>query len=370
MGRHTIYDRLNVLTKAAAKLEHFETRYETFSDVIHFNEETNTFFFSNLWKGDPPMAPINLGYSQCAQDLKKALVNLIKTRQQLSTFSVIERRICSIWKAVLKENFVFNFKNTLEVNAYSILDAQYGKWCWSLQRLLGELLIEIDNKVKLRDDTIFPQESSHIQHCQDKLYAHYQDLIKALNSFVENHDLSQILIKWKMNIQARLEEMYRECTETIKNHCTLLIEQKQHLKKLDKILLKYEKQLREGISLLKPSLDFQMLNKNDDEIKKLFEIHWKRWTEDFKKTVTELKNYNDDEIEESVILSLSEKLRPCSSMIKSKLEKCSLASRKEDISNYSMVVDPELHISITKVCTVDIQITLLLKLQNFEQPII
>jgi len=171
LGRQIIYNRLNTLTEAAAKLEQCEIQFSKFSDVIQFNEETDIFFCSNLWKGDPPMAPVNLGYSQCTQDIKKALVNLIRTKSKNHGFSGIENRVSNIWKAILKEDFVFNFRNTLEVNAYSLFDAQYGKWSWNIQKVLVELQCENENKInssKIED--ISEVESRCIECSKARLY--------------------------------------------------------------------------------------------------------------------------------------------------------------------------------------------------------
>ena len=132
-GKQILLDQINRLTRAVAKIEHCEASYQKFQDVIRFNVNKDVYYFSSLWKGDPPMAPINIGYSECAQDLKQALLQLIKSHQKLCTFEAFERRMNNLWTAILKENFIFSFKNAMEVAAYSELDLQYGECSWKLQ---------------------------------------------------------------------------------------------------------------------------------------------------------------------------------------------------------------------------------------------
>lgn len=47
-----------------------------------------------------------------------------------------------LWGALLAENFVFSFKNTVEIAAYNKLEEMYGKWTWSLR----SHLIQVENK--------------------------------------------------------------------------------------------------------------------------------------------------------------------------------------------------------------------------------
>ena len=79
------------------------------------------------------MAPVNPGYSTNAQFLKLCLISHAK--QTYSTnLDVFQRHLKAVWKAILHENFVFSFKNTLEVSAYNALDSAYSKWSWEFKQ--------------------------------------------------------------------------------------------------------------------------------------------------------------------------------------------------------------------------------------------
>ncbi len=63
-------EKLNQFTKNAAKEENCEGKYKSFNDIIKYDDSTDAHYFPGLWKGDPPMAPVNPGYSNSAQSLK------------------------------------------------------------------------------------------------------------------------------------------------------------------------------------------------------------------------------------------------------------------------------------------------------------
>ena len=70
VGLAKFSQKLNQITIDAAREENHEGQFKSFNDVIKFDDQTDVHHFPGLWKGDPPMAPVNKGYSQSAQMLK------------------------------------------------------------------------------------------------------------------------------------------------------------------------------------------------------------------------------------------------------------------------------------------------------------
>ena len=102
VGRQKFQGKLYNMTQAAAKIENCEGEFSVFSHVIKFDDSKDVFYFPNLWKGDPPMTPVNIGYSENAYILKMALIKLTERektcRCSLETFKL---RIQNLWEAVL-----------------------------------------------------------------------------------------------------------------------------------------------------------------------------------------------------------------------------------------------------------------------------
>ena len=348
LGRETIYNRLNSLTKAAAELEQSEIQYSKFNDVIEFNDNTDIFFFSNLWKGDPPMAPINLGYSQCSQDLKKALINLIRTKHKSHGFGSIASRVSSIWNAILKEDFVFNFRNTLEVNAYSLFDAQYSEWSWCLQKLVVELQLENENKIKSCGSEDVPKiVRTCIEFSRDQLLKEEENLLKEMDNFINSHDLTDTLVKWQFSMEQKIRELCKECIRSVQEDCSVLQMQKQYCKEQEQLLEIYEMHIREAISK-SIALNYQ-ISKNTDEIKQMFRSNWEKWIRDLNPETKWTDSHDDESINYSAYQTLSDQLSFCSSIFKSRIQERSLIDRENDMSNQSMELNIEKHVKLIKL---------------------
>ncbi|XP_016105424.1 interferon-induced very large GTPase 1-like, partial [Sinocyclocheilus grahami] len=128
--RKLLLEQLNEMTEAAAKMENKED-YKMFTDVMEYDPETCNWYIPGLWHGNPPMAPVNAGYSEAIYDLKKNMIDVIgKCKQKTSGNNISEflEWTKSLWNAVKYENFIFSFRNSLVADAYmrlNIFDSVY-----------------------------------------------------------------------------------------------------------------------------------------------------------------------------------------------------------------------------------------------------
>lgn len=124
-----LQETLDEMTIAAAKHEQCsEVRH--FGDVIKFDVKNHIYYFAHLWEGSPPMAPPNLCYSHNVQELKSRILKHAKEESRGSIWKISELkvRVRDLWKALVKENFIFRFKNTREVMAMNKLETVYRSW--------------------------------------------------------------------------------------------------------------------------------------------------------------------------------------------------------------------------------------------------
>ncbi|XP_041331513.1 LOW QUALITY PROTEIN: interferon-induced very large GTPase 1-like [Pyrgilauda ruficollis] len=114
-GQRRLQEKLDEMTVVAAQQEFCDV--SSFSDVIAFDVNTHIHYFAHLWEGNPPMAPPNPTYSQNVQQLKSKILQAAKNQSQCSILrlSSLKDRIGDLWNALLNENFVFSFKNSLEI---------------------------------------------------------------------------------------------------------------------------------------------------------------------------------------------------------------------------------------------------------------
>uniref|UniRef100_A0A672FGN7 Si:dkey-85k7.12 n=1 Tax=Salarias fasciatus TaxID=181472 RepID=A0A672FGN7_SALFA len=71
--RKLLFEQLNEVTQAAARVEKKEQN-NSFTDVMAYDPDTGSCYIPGLWTGNPPMAPVNTGYSEAVYELKKNII--------------------------------------------------------------------------------------------------------------------------------------------------------------------------------------------------------------------------------------------------------------------------------------------------------
>ncbi|CAC5358328.1 unnamed protein product [Mytilus coruscus] len=134
---------------------------KTFSQIIDFNSEENVSYFSDLWHGDPPMAPVNPGYSNRVAEVKNSILNKIASkRTTYLTITDTISRIQDLWNGIIKDNFVYSFRNSLELKAYNGIEREYHSMVWEMEKFQYEFLVSTAKSklshanVKRLDETV------------------------------------------------------------------------------------------------------------------------------------------------------------------------------------------------------------------------
>ncbi|XP_044870427.1 up-regulator of cell proliferation-like [Mauremys mutica] len=74
--RKHLVEQLGEMTKASVEKQ---SRELAFSDIIEYEPEKHNWYIPGLWHGVPPMAPVNIGYSESVFELKKHMFESIKS---------------------------------------------------------------------------------------------------------------------------------------------------------------------------------------------------------------------------------------------------------------------------------------------------
>ena len=346
-GKQILLEQLNILTQAVAKIEQCESNYTNFQDVIKFDANKDVYYFSSLWKGDPPMAPINLGYSECAQDLKQVVLGLLKNQKQFCTFEAFECRIQNLWTAILKENFIFNFKNTTEVAAYSELDLQYGDWSWKLQEVLERQLLLCENKIKScnKQESIEGIKNTCSNDSIKVLNIKCDELCKELTTFIRKHDLANVMLKWDFDIKDRLKEKKKIFIETVKRHCDRLVHTKKNDQQKENLQQQYVNELRKQITDLVAKVESHN-TATLEEIHKMFNTNWNGWIAKFKERITYIDYPSDKDIDGYIEASLGNNFQSDYSYLLETLEKDGLSGSMH--SSLFLEVNDEKHVISNK----------------------
>ena len=272
VGHARLTQKLNQYSVDAAKVETMcKRKIDCFNDVIIFNDQTDIHYFPGLWKGDPPMAPVNQGYSHAAQSLKYELVHSVCGKKGIKGCTYLERshtalslssfkvKLQDLWNSLLKENFVFGFKNTLEISAYIDLELGYSHWDWDFQTAMmkweqtaedeisTEPIGSVDYKVKLK-----------VEESKVYVWKVYTDLKFKMEEFF-NGKRSEIMAQWKNKFELKLEALMYELQSRAHDQCQMLLNNQ-------KAISKFEEEREKTIEYMKEQIQTYIRSKKMEQI--------------------------------------------------------------------------------------------------------
>ncbi|KAM4021970.1 interferon-induced very large GTPase 1-like [Anomaloglossus baeobatrachus] len=266
-GRRRFQEKLDEMTLCAAQQEQCDVT--CFNDVIQFDVNTHIYYFAHLWEGDPPMAPPNPSYSENVQELKKIILQSGKQEEQANILSIsmFKARVNDLWNALLNENFVFSFKNSLEIAAYNKLETKYGQWAWSIREHMLTLQRTINNKI--HNNVMESVDKASLTKEFDGKYNNIQEDLKKF--FTEEND-SELLVQWRTNAEKRLLTLKDDLIDEMKKKADELLTAKKNCRKIDVFKEKYEDEMFEKSKNM--ALTLKGRNLSDEELQEKFNEMW------------------------------------------------------------------------------------------------
>ncbi len=224
-GRRRLQEKLDEMTKLAAEDEVCEA--ERFSDIIRFDVQNDVKYFAQLWEGSPPMAPSNPSYCENVQNLKKTILSHVSKSNGMM-LTDIKSHITNLWEALMKEGFVFSFKNALEIATYRKLETEYSKWTWSLRKAM----LEIENKLqnKIENGAINEVEETYLQ---EELNVKSTEVKNSMSEFFANDPNASILIQWKTSFEIKISHLQENIVKETLRKLNEVLQQRVLKKKID-----------------------------------------------------------------------------------------------------------------------------------------
>ncbi|XP_052392563.1 interferon-induced very large GTPase 1-like [Carassius gibelio] len=291
--RRRLQEKLDEMTKIAAKDEGYDA--ECFSDVIRFDVEKDVKYFSQLWEGGPPMAPPNPNYCENIQDLKET-IETYASKSHGMTLTHFKDRVKDLWDALLKEQFIINFKKSLEMSAYRKLETEYSKWSWSLRSAMMETENRLHNQIE--NETIHEVEETNLQREMKKTN---EEVTKSMSDFFDKDTDAEILIQWKTSFEIKIKELPENIVRETKRKLNQIIQQRDLKKKIDAQRTHHENTLIEKSKTL--ALELKDKTSDAEILKKEFDMFWKQCV---KTIITESPPIKDIDIIRDLKLLLSD----------------------------------------------------------------
>ncbi|XP_073700564.1 interferon-induced very large GTPase 1-like [Garra rufa] len=265
-GRRRLQETLDEMTKLAAKEEVCDV--ERFSDVISFDVQ-NDVYFAQLWEGIPPMAPPNPDYCENIQDLKKTIISYASKSHGLM-LTRLKDHITDLWEALLNEQFVFSFRNSLEVSSYRKLETENRKWSWSLRSAMMETENKLHNRIE--NGVIHEVKETDLHR---ELKKTSEEVKKSMSEFFEKDRDAYLLIQWKRTFENKIKELQENIVRETKRKLNEILQQRELKKNIDAQRKHHENTLYEKSRELKLKLKYKAID--EVTLKKEFDLFWEQW---------------------------------------------------------------------------------------------
>ena len=285
MGHFKLSAKLDEVTQAAAKEEGLKNQNLRFRDVIDFDSEKGISRFPNLWKGDPPMAPVNRRYSTGAQKLKIHLIEFVKEKSHshCNELNIFQERLSELWDAVMHENFVFSLKNTLEIRAYNTLEREFGQWSWYMKKNMMKWELEARNKLQSCDIRDVENLKRYIcRQLLEYVINIKKDISEQSSSFFEKSHEKERIIKWKGSIDIRITVLARQLEAHAASVCQQILTTRKVFANVDKEKNNFRKIILEQVRDL--VLKFTVREMTEEQFREIYNEKWTCWIQELKET--------------------------------------------------------------------------------------
>uniref|UniRef100_A0A8C2GTP9 VLIG-type G domain-containing protein n=1 Tax=Cyprinus carpio TaxID=7962 RepID=A0A8C2GTP9_CYPCA len=263
-GRRRLQETLDEMTKLAAEDEVCDA--ECFSDVIRFDVQKDVKYFAQLWEGSPPMAPPNPNYCENIQQLKKTIISHASKSHGMMLRD-LKDHIKDLWEALLNEQFVFSFRNSLEISAYRKLETEYRKWSWRLRRAMMETEHKLHNKIE--NEAIHEVEETDLHR---ELKKTSEEVKKSMSEFFEKDRDKDLLIHWKTSFETKIKELQENIVRETKRKLNEILQQRDLKKEFEAQRTRHENTLYEKSKEL--ALKLRHRTNDEETLKKEFDLFW------------------------------------------------------------------------------------------------
>ncbi|XP_073331726.1 up-regulator of cell proliferation-like [Pagrus major] len=281
--RKLLLEQLNEMTQAAAKMEKKEDN-KSFTDVMEYSPDTGNWYVPGLWNGNPPMAPVNAGYSEAVYELKKNIIQMLRSCES-SANNILEftEWVKSLWNAVKHENFIFSFRNSLVADAYMRLCKECNKWEWEFKKEMYTWVTETDTKISNFGTVAGKSETSNMSDFLNDLKSEAcaelskweTKILENLAEYFKQTDGHVYLVEgYREDFVNSAKSLRREMENSVINQLTATAKIRQGMTEIDRIKENHTTQIEERVCALIEECRKQKVKMTDKELDKVFDEMW------------------------------------------------------------------------------------------------
>ncbi|XP_039896579.1 up-regulator of cell proliferation-like [Simochromis diagramma] len=281
--RKLLLEQLNEMTQAAAKMEKKEEN-KSFTDVMEYSPDTGNWYIPGLWNGNPPMAPVNAGYSDAVYELKKHIIHLLGNCES-SANNVLEFKewMTSLWTAVKHENFIFSFRNSLVADAYMRLCTEFNKWEWEFRKEMYSWVTNAEIRISNFGKVAVKSESSDMREFLTCLKSEASTvlsrwetkLLENLTQYFQQTDVHVYLDEgYKEEFLNSAKSLRKEMERSVFNQLTAAAENREGMIEIEKIKKNHIQEIGNAVCVLIDKCKMKIVRMTDKELEKEFDKMW------------------------------------------------------------------------------------------------
>ncbi|XP_043916263.1 interferon-induced very large GTPase 1-like [Protopterus annectens] len=273
MAHKLLMDQLDEVTRAAAKMEKCEGKFNKFTDIMAFDTDTSKGYIAGLWHGCGPMASVSKGYSTSVFNLKKALFKTIQTCNKYKpTFNDFSKLIHDTWNAVKMENFIFSFKNSLAAEAYHHLTMEYADWDWEMRRAVQEWTMQAENRTEASETDIYRSLKAELDELgTERKTAALEHLEKYFN---DNTEKAKLLVEYRQRFINSTENLAKDFIISASQRCKDAEVRKKSHKEIETLKASYKIKLEKCIFKKLEECKQHSSKLNDEQLLNFFNKMW------------------------------------------------------------------------------------------------
>ncbi|XP_026154947.1 up-regulator of cell proliferation-like [Mastacembelus armatus] len=287
--RKILFQQLNEMTQAAAKMEKKE-EYKSFTDVMEYSPDTGNWYIPGLWNGNPPMAPVNAGYSEAVYEFKKNIIQLLGScKSSANKILDFTDWITSLWRAVKHENFIFSFRNSLVADAYMRLCTEFNTWEWEFKKDMYTWVTNAETRISNFGTAGATSGTSDIKELLMDLKTEACKVLsewetKLLDNLTQYFTQTEghvcLVERYKADFENSAKSLGKEMTSSVFHQLEAAADIRQGQTEVDRIKQDHTKEIEKAVCALIDECRKRNVQMTDDELDKEFE---KMWNETLKK---------------------------------------------------------------------------------------
>ncbi|KAM9718170.1 up-regulator of cell proliferation isoform 2-T2 [Menidia menidia] len=292
--RKLLLQQLNEMTQAAAKMEKKE-KNKSFTDVMEYSPDTGNCYVPGLWNGNPPMAPVNAGYSEAVYELKKNIFQQLGTFQSSAT-NILEfiEWMTSLWNSVKHENFLFSFRNSLVADAYIRLCTEFNQWEWEFKKEMYTWVTNAETRIRNFGTVAALSPVSDMTELLTELKGEAATvlsewetrLLDNLKKYFKQTDGHVYLVeRYREEFSNSAKSLRKEMERSIINQLTAAADIRRGMTELDQIKEKHRTQFEDRVRRLIDECHARSVEMTEEELDEEFDKIWRE-------TEQELSSFN------------------------------------------------------------------------------